>query len=432
MKILLLISESWNDIKYPNNNMSNWFGGMKDVEIYTVSGGAEPQINSCCKNYFQVSDYDMLRSFLPWRRAGRIIRLNSYPQKETDIELSSVEKSIYAGRSKLQSWFPRLARDFIWRFGKYNKKKLKLFIDDFSPDIIFSQRMGSVKMCRMESMVKRLTNTPIVAYTGDNEYYVEAMPESIFGKVHAVWTRRWLDRQIPNYALYYSMSYEQMAFYKEKFGVNMKFLVKCGDFSSVSRHKEVNFPVKFVYAGKLYAGRWKTLALLANEIRNINRDKIRFSLDIYTPDRLTEEQNSLLNDGVSAFVHPKVKAEILPQIYAKSDVVLHIESLEDESKTTRFSFSTKIIDCLASGCAVMAICEKHQAGLVYLRDNNIAFTASDTNEIKDLLRSITDNNSLILEYADKAIKYGRQYHQKSVVQETMRADFEKVLEGYRC
>ncbi len=37
MKILLLLSESWNDKTAPNNNMTNWFKDFSDVEIWTIS-----------------------------------------------------------------------------------------------------------------------------------------------------------------------------------------------------------------------------------------------------------------------------------------------------------------------------------------------------------------------------------------------------------
>ena len=45
MKILLLLSESWNDITAPNNNMTNWFQNFPNVEIWTISGSARTPDN---------------------------------------------------------------------------------------------------------------------------------------------------------------------------------------------------------------------------------------------------------------------------------------------------------------------------------------------------------------------------------------------------
>lgn len=433
MKILLLISESWNDIVHPNNNMSNWFKDFEGVEIYTVSGGPQAPVNSCCKNYFQLSDYDMAKALLPWKKAGKIIKLNDYPKAKSDNLLSVTENKVYSKSNKLHSWFFRLARDFIWRFGKYDKKQLREFIESFNPDVIFSQRMGSVKMCRMERIVQSITSAPMVAYTGDNEYFVNAMPKQFLGKVHALWTRRWLDRQIPSYSLYYSMSQEQMKFYSEKYGVKTDFLVKCGDFSSVVPHNTAHTPIKMVYAGKIYAGRWKTLALLVKNMEQFNSEDIRLQLDIYTPDVLTTEQEVALNAPGWSTVHSVVKPEELLEIYKSSDIVIHAESLnKQDASATRFSFSTKIIDCLASGCAVMAICEEHQSGFVYLRENDIAITASSEEELVSVLKNLINNTGQVSCYAEKAVDFGKEHHQRREIQSKFINDFTKVISEKIC
>ena len=153
-------------------------------------------------------------------------------------------------------------RDAIWRFGRIDKKKLAEFLENANPDIIFSQRKGNVKMCRLEYEIQKISKAPMVAYTGDNEYLQDGLTGTLIQKLHYLWIRHWLDKMIPTYRLYYSMSEEQMRFYNKKFGINTKFLVKCGEFSEKLIHKTINTPIRLVYAGKLYCGRGATLCLL--------------------------------------------------------------------------------------------------------------------------------------------------------------------------
>lgn len=431
IKVLLLISESWNDIVHPNNNLTNWFSDFPEVEIYTISCGLDVQYNHCCKNYFCVNDAMMARSFIPGKRAGRVVRFADWPDSllgKENINKDRIKSGIYNKKEHMHNGFFRLARDIIWRYGQYDKKALKRFIVDFKPDIIFSQRMGSVKMCRLESIVSELTTAPLVAFTGDNEFYTGVRSEDLFELIHRKWTRTWLTKMIPKYRLYYCMSNEQIKLYKEQFGANTKFLVKCGDFDLKRQHHTVNHPISLVYAGKVYAGRWKTLALILEAIKEENVSEKNIQLDIYTPDALTEEQNRTLHDDVNSFVHPAVSANQLQSIYDQSDIVLHVESLDDnDSQSTKYSFSTKIIDCLASGCAVFAVCNKNQAGYQYLSENDIALTADNKQELSRILKQICDNASLIIDYSGKALSFGRQFHERKVVQKTIMNDFEQVI-----
>ena len=163
LKILLLLSESWNDISAPNNNVTNWFSNFSNVEIWTISGSGSLPNNSCCKDYFLISEREMLKSLLTFKKVGKAYHYENFPA-EKGVGAEVVSKTPLFKETK------RLFRDIVWRFGKYDQKKLGEFISAFQPDIIFSQRKGSIKMCRMERLVSKLANVPMVAYTGDDEF----------------------------------------------------------------------------------------------------------------------------------------------------------------------------------------------------------------------------------------------------------------------
>ena len=431
MKILLLLSESWNDKTAPNNNLTNWFLNFPNVEIWTISGNGQLPENRCCKDYFQVSENGMLKSIFTGNKVGKTYHFADYPQDETKGKMLQKKKvkSIFSNEAA------RLCRDFVWRYGRYDVEALKKFISDCQPDIILTQRRGSVKMCRLEQLVMSFTDAPMVAYTGDDEYSLQQFSFSPIFWIRRFWVRKWLKKMIPQYRLFYCQSERQMKEFAKEFGVEMKFLVKCGDFEKEKIHQQVGQPIQLVYAGKLYCNRWKTLAILVEEIEKVNAkyDKEKVKLNIYTTDRITKKQNQMLNNGTSSIIHGAVPGSELPKIYNNSDVVLHIESFDLKNRLlTQDSFSTKVMDCLASGCAVMAICWKGHAAYQYLEKKDAALVADSREKIRLLLERMVSNVNVILEYSQKAYLCGQENHQREQIQDMLKRDFERIIAENVC
>lgn len=426
MRVLLLIDEMWDDVSSPNNNMSNWFYGFENVEVFTITGGAGEPHNRCCRHYFRVTDKEMALSILGKKTAGCVLTYNDYPQNEL-CNLSAIENRVYKNKNKFHLEFFRLIRDIIWKIGKYNQPLLKEFINEANPDIIFSQRKGSIKMCRLERMVQNFSGAPIVAFTGDDEYSLHQISFSPLFWVRKLWLRNELKKNIPLYKIFYSQSDEQMREFNNEFNSNTKFLVKCGDFQKEKIHTTVHSPIVLLYAGKLYCNRWKTLAALAEILRDINKDGVKIVLHIYTGDQVTAKQNLALNDRRNSIVFGSISPAQLLEKYDDADVVLHVEGFDKKNVlATQFSFSTKIIDCLSSGCATMAICSEKQAGFQYLKKNNIAFTA-DLEGLAAVVNEIVENPNSVIEMAERAYSYGSRYHQRELVQHSLYDDFSRII-----
>ena len=167
--------------------------------------------------------------------------------------------------------------------------------------------------------------------------------------------------------------------------------------------RDVHVPIKIIYAGGIYIDRWKVLARIGNVLKEINKNDIKLVLDIYTQNTLTKHQYTKLNDGRSIFTHSAVDKNQLDILYKNSDIALHVESFSLKNRLkTRLSFSTKIIDCLGSGCAVIAVAWKGQGGLKYLKDQNAALCITDISEIKKQLEYISDNPDYIYLNSKKA------------------------------
>ena len=94
---------------------------------------------------------------------------------------------------------------------------------------------------------------------------------------------------------------------------------------------------------------------------------------------------------------------------------------------TRVSFSTKIIDLMASTCAILAVCWNQHAGYQYLKEHDAAFCVSDTKEIFPQLQILCDNPELIQLYARKAYNCGIQNHSRGKIQKQIRKMFDSII-----
>ncbi len=417
MRVLLLTSEEWNDKKYGNNNMSNWFTNFEDIELAHVYCSGGKPLNQCCTRYFQISDKAMARSLFSCKKAGK--QFEYLP--EENASPASGEKKV---SPLLKTETFRAIRDFVWKHGKIDRQKLKEFIEEFNPDIVFSQRKASIRICRVEREVHKLIpEIPFIVYTADDEYSLKQFSLSPMFWLRRFALRPYMRKNVRFYSKYYTDAEAQGEEYKKLFKVDTDFLAKCGEFDLAKAHKTINKPIKFVYTGKLYCNRWKTLELLAKAIAKVNGNEQKFKLDIYTQSPYKKRYSKWLDNKAHSEIKGRIPAEEVPKVYENADVALHVESFDIKNRlVTRYSFSTKLIDCMATGCAVMAICHESQNALQYLKREDAGITVSNSKEIEKVLLSLHTNPDIILEYGEKAIRCGILNHSKASVQKQLLDD----------
>ena len=151
-------------------------------------------------------------------------------------------------------------------------------------------------------------------------------------------------------------------------------------------------------------------------------------LDIYTQDILSEEQKSALSPENFVFLKGSVNQQQLCDVYRNADIALHVESLDKKFRlVTRVSFSTKIIDLMASTCAILAVCWNQHTGYKYLKDNDAAFCVSDYKDLLPTLKKVCDNPKMIQEYARKAYECGRANHSSAKIRRLLLDTFTDAI-----
>jgi hypothetical protein len=430
MKILVLTDEVWNDKLYPNNVLTNWFQGFPAVIANIYLAGGTPD-NKCCQRYYQITDRMMIKSLFTKTKAGHTFHLEeSKPQESLPFSDSYPEdegKALNFIKNKLPTEMLRLVREGIWLMGRYDITGLKDFIADFQPDVIFSLRYASLKVLRFERLLLSLSDKPMFVFTGDDEYTLTQLSFSPFYWLRRILIRKALKRNAVHYYKYYTLSEEQSFLYKKEFHVSTGVLSKCSSFNTYTK-KPVHNPLILIYAGRLYCHRYKTLLAVKEALKVINKNKVHMVLHIYSRDKLSKKYVKLLDDNRNSHLHPPVSPDELKQIYCNADIALHVESFDMKNKLlTKYSFSTKIVDCLASSCAVLAICPKIHAGYVYLKKQESAICVSSLKEVKRTLTEVCKKKRLIMEYQKKAWFCGQRNHQKQHVQQMLLEDMKKAV-----
>lgn len=431
LRILIVADEEWNDIIYGNGVLTNWFTDF-DAEFAEIYCSPGLPINNICNHYFRLTDSQMLRSIFTRYKAGALV---VKPSNLSDIELAKENvqrKGFYGIMKKISLWLHTpimMIRDVIWRVGRYNKDALSAFIHDFNPDVIFCPQYGTPKLWRLERYIHSICDVPMVAFTGDDEISYKQVSYSPLYWIRRWYCRRSFKKTVHIFSHYFMHSKEQAEEYTKLFGIKTSQLFKCGDFSLPFEEKLIGTPIKMVYAGRLYCNRWRSLAAIGEALREINKGGIKMVLDVYTQDLLTNKQRASLCEENFVFVKGAVPASALANIYNETDIALHVESFDKRYKyATRVSFSTKIVDLMASSCAILAICWEKHCGYQYLEENDAAICCSSYDNILPILQSICDDPLIITKYQAKAYNCGEKNHSRKVIQNQIISVFHELLQ----
>lgn len=426
IRILVLSQESWRDDQNGGNVLSNIFDGF-EAEFAQIFCSNDLPNNKICKKYFQLTDSMMLNwciHKLPKKNIGKILEYSDFP----DFDLSKRDKEDGIFRFKGRG-IPALqvAREIAWKMAPWYSERLKQFVIDFDPDIIFAPCYGSHYMLAMTRKIAELCKKPVISYISDDFYTNKKVSFSIIFWINHFLLRRNIRKTVSLYELMYTMTKEQKEQCECDFGIPVKILCKFSTFDQYTE-REINNPIRMIYAGGIYLNRWKTLAKLAKEINNINKNRVKITLDIYTNNKLSAKETKKIENKKTINIHNVISGEELKMTYKKSDIALHVEGLDLKNRlAVRMSFSTKIVDCIGSGCAIMAICDEKQAGYAYLKRNNSAICVSRVDEIGKVLDELVDDNDIIKFYMKQAYKLGKRNHDKTKIQKELYQDFTRII-----
>ena len=146
-KILVITVSSWNS-KIGSNTWPTLLEGTSADNVANICIREEKPDSSACNNYFVISENRVLKSILK-----RKIKTGYIPLAQTEDEAREQDLSAHNERyqkmSKKRNYFKLLAREMVWKLGKWKTKELDEFLDSFKPDIILHSMEGYIHLNRI-------------------------------------------------------------------------------------------------------------------------------------------------------------------------------------------------------------------------------------------------------------------------------------------
>lgn len=448
MRVLVVSSTPWASNNSFGSSFSNIFEGIEGLEfanIYCQHG--EPS-NTLVERYLQITEKSLLANLLhpsrpPCRRFTRAGSepatsgiatdggvVEAYPDDLTSTELKAWD-FLRSRRLQVLYW----VRDLIWALGRWRSQDFRDFVREFDPDLIFQPVYYAGYMNDVALHAHSLVDAPMVGYISDDNYTLRQFSLSPLYWVDRLVKRRKVKRLIDNCEYLYVISEVQQREYSKVFRKRCEILTKCVDFDGTPPETSVateppgsEGPLSLVYTGNIGGGRWRSLALIARALAEMNRDRALAELSIYTSTPLTTSMRQQLAIPGSSRVFGSVTAEEAATLQREGDILVHVEGLDLASRLrVHQSFSTKIVEYLACARCILAVGPRGVASMEYLISNDAGLVASSYNEVSTTLARLVRDPRLRMEYGVKAWESGRRNHNRRQVQERLSTQLKSVV-----
>lgn len=422
-KVLVVDMNPWREdgTAHTMKSIFSCWDSDKLAQLYTKPSLPYTKVAS---RFFQINENEVLKYILkPWICVGKEVQSMESAESGLVSENEHLEK---LHRNHLD--FLYLCREIVWLLGHWRGKRLREFLNDYNPDLIFACVQPTVFSGWIERYVIRKTGKPFVCYLADDNYSYDSC-KGILSYLHRFWLRKnvkWLSTHCKQMFVIVEKEKEDT---DNLFGTDSVILTKSIDFSNkpFAPHP-LNNPIKFVYTGSLIIGRDKTMALIADAINELNGNGVKAELDIYSRDIPEKDVMARLNRGAS---HHKgfIQRSEVDRVQSEADVVVFAEALEGKAANiARLSFSTKITDYLANGKCILAVGKDYIAPIDYFVRNDSAIIATDAEQIKEKIKLIVENPSIVAEYSQKAYDCAVCNHEKSAVDKRF---IETMIKAYQ-
>lgn len=414
MKILVITLNAWNLSNSTGNTISNLFCKLAaEDEVANVYCRNEKIDNDICKRYFKITESDILKNVFSSQRCGKVIN------KGSDIQTPGINTT-KGGRGGM-SFFKKhrytsflLLRELIWAIPVWKNERLRGFVRDFAPDIIYMHGHDNLYMHRLLTYCQKITGAKVVMYWADDMYGRKR--KAPLGYFYESLLRKCYRKSIGLSSLLFGGSLQLCEEYSNLFQKQfVPFFKECKQIR-IDENKKVGTTLTIVYAGNLLFGRETIMVRFVKAISQVNNGSLspRLCLKIFSNTIPSKESLLYIDDKKNSYyLGCKPYSEVCEEM-DKSDMALFIESFDKKNiKSTRLSFSTKIIDCMQSTSAILAIGPKEIASIDYLSKNQLGYIITDVNELVQKLSYLTNHPEIVYTLNKKKVEFALKNHKNT-------------------
>jgi glycosyltransferase involved in cell wall biosynthesis len=406
MKILVVSHNVFSKTSNVGKTLAAYFRGIDCKDIAQFYIHSEIPTDEICENYYRITDKDAIKSVLT-RKSGSIFGKSDIKTDAADsrTDTGGTAKLYQKGRSR--SPFIYFARNTWWSMGKWNTKKLRAWLDEFSPDIVFFASGDYAFMYKIALKIARMRKIPLVVSCMDDYYFYNKNEDRFCGKlVH----RRFM-KQVKKTMSYASCFYpicEKMGKdYGELFGKPYHTLSTPSTFSGPLKREKDN---SISYIGNLGYMRADQLVRLGRALKAVEAGGKPDFIDVYSGETDPERLSGLTEENGIRF-HGSITADEVLEVMGRSMAVIHTESFNAQTrKTVAYSVSTKIADSLASGTPLIAYGPAEVASVEYLIENKAALCITENDDPSEALREFIQSPELRERIVESALALAQKNH----------------------
>lgn len=425
-KILIFTVASWNS-RVGSNTWETLVKGYPAEKLANICIREDYPDSDVCSRYFVISENRILKSLF-----NRQIKTGYEVEKTQQIEQrNNSDLQEHAERYQKMSVKRKismlLARELVWKFGKWNTAELDSFLDDFKPDIILHSMESYIHLNRIIEYAIARTQAKAVGYIWDDNFtYLQS--NSLGHKFYRLFQRQSLRKLAQKTDAFFAITQKTKKEADVFFKINSVLLTK--PLLSVPQYSQapIGCPIRMLYTGKLIIGREDTIRQIADAVKAVNMDSApRIILDIYTNTQLNEDIKSQISNPWCQ-IHPAIPQNEVYALQKQADVLLFVEALEGpKAKIARLSFSTKITDYLSTGKCIFAVGLRDTAPMEYFTENNAAITAYDLASIKTEVARMAEHPEIIQETAKHCAEVAVKLHDPEMIRARFWSTLQKVL-----
>ena len=410
------------------NTFLNVFEDFPDVQffsVYTKNGYPDSSIERA----FQITDKQLLKRLLHrTKTVGRTV-----PERDGQENAPAEDKMVTFARKK--RYIPMFwAQSLLWLPPYWKSEALHTFLDEVQPDLLFTILSDSVPLNKLIWHIQGYLQKPLVVYAWDNNYTLQLGLTSPLVFLNRCINRHYMRKTVQKAEQLYVISEIQKQDYEKAFGVSCKILTKSADFSGEPPVKtQYNSPLQLVFTGNIGTNRWKSLAIIAEALEQINQNGVRAQLRIYTATPLTAKMEKALKKGDYSFIMGSVPANEVPKIQEAADILVHVEALDLKNRlAVRQSFSTKLVDYFKAARPILAVGLREVASIDHLIRDDCALTGETVEEVRSALESVLENRGKLDELSKKAYACGKRNHNTVTMHQMLQTDLERIVKGERA
>lgn len=425
-KILIFTVTSWNS-KVGANTWETLVSNYGKEQLASIFLRDETPDSNVCSRYFCISENQILRSIIKRKtKTGKEVFRSSEGENEESDDLA-IHNERYRRMKKKRRYSMLLARELLWKIGRWKTKELDDFLDDFKPDIILHSMEGYIHLNRIVRYAIRRTGARAIGYIWDDNFTYK-QSRKLGYKMYRFFQRRSLKKLARDTAAFFAITPKTKEEADKFFKINSTVISKPLVLDPIAdKYEGVGFPLKMLYTGNLLIGRDKTLVEISSALNEFNSDEVRLTLDVFTQTALEDGIKESIESEFCRLHSPIGQSEVIKK-QQEADVLLFLEDMSDRNLTARLSFSTKITDYFSAGKCILAVGNPDLAPMQYFTDTDSALVAHDREQIRVALSTLL-NTSELERYAGNAVNCGIKNHNSKKITRIFDEAIRQVYEG---